>query len=133
MRSAILPPQEVVDDIGRTERMIARLLTYVPGEDVIWVTEPVDLADDEEDGLRRQHLAGPDVSLRARGKHRVLANRDQLDRALANLIGNAVVHKCGSDIEVFSSAGVAICTIDNNDPGLTPEENEAVFRAFSPA
>lgn len=124
------PREEAVADIGRMERMIAQLLTYVRGEAVAWITEPVDLADVVEDCVRRQHLAGQDVSLNARGEHLVLADRDQLDRALSNLIDNAVVHGRRAEISIRSGDGVTICTIDDEGPGLTADEIEAVFTPF---
>lgn len=124
------PRDEAVADIARMERMIAQLLTYVRGEEVAWVTEPVDLADVVEDCVRRQHVAGQDVSLHASGEHLVLADRDQLDRALSNLIDNAVVHGHRADVAVFSRDGVTICTIDDDGPGLTPDQIQAVFAPF---
>lgn len=124
------PRDEAVADIARMERMIAQLLTYVRGEAVVWVTEPVDLADVVEDCVRRQHLAGHDVSLRATGEHLVLADRDQLDRALSNLIDNAVVHGGRADIAIVSQDGVMTCTIDDDGPGLMPDQIKAVFAPF---
>ena len=124
------PRDEAVADIARMERMIAHLLTYVRGEEVAWTTEPVDLADVLKDCVSRQRLLGHDVSLTATGEHLVLADRDQIDRALSNLIDNAVVHGGRAQIGVVTQDGVVTCTIDDDGPGLTPDQIEAVFTPF---
>ena len=121
---------EAVADIARMERMIAQLLTYVRGEEAVWVTEPVDLVDVLEDGLRRHRLAGQAVSLRAAGEHLVRGDRDQLDRAFANLIDNALAYGGLADIAVVSEGGVTTCTIDDDGPGIAAGDIDAVFLPF---
>ena len=124
------PRNEAVADLARMERMIAQLLTYVRGEEVVWVIEPVDLSDVVEECARRQRLVGHHVFLGATRENLVLADRDQLDRALSNLIDNAVVHGGRADIKVASQDGVVTCTIDDAGPGLTPDQIDAVFAPF---
>ncbi|WP_307512822.1 sensor histidine kinase [Brevundimonas vesicularis] len=121
---------EAVADIARMERMIAQLLTYVRGEEAPWVTEPVDLVDVIEDALRRHRLAGSPVSLEAEGEHLVLADREHLDRALSNLIDNAVLYGGGARIAVHARDGITICTIADDGPGIAPDELNRVFEPF---
>ncbi len=121
---------EAVADIARMERMIAQLLTYVRGEEVPWVGEPVDLVDVIEDALGLHRLAGSPVSLETKGEHLVMADREHLDRALSNLIDNAVIYGGGAKIAVRANHGVTICTIDDDGPGIAPEELESVFEPF---
>ena len=122
--------EEAVADIARMERMIGQLLTYVRGEEMAVTTEPIDLADVVEDCVRRQRLEGHDVSLLTRGEHLVLADRDQLDRALSNLIDNAVIYGGQADIMLLSQDGVTMCTIDDAGPGLAVDQIDAVFTPF---
>lgn len=124
------PRDEAVADIARMERMIAQLLAYVRGEEVVWTNEPVDLADVLRECVGRQRLTGQDVSLKATGEHLVLADRDQLDRALSNLIDNAVVHGGRTEIAVVTRDGLVMCTIDDDGPGLPPDQLDAVFTPF---
>ena len=124
------PREAAVADIARMERMIAQLLTYVRGEEVVWTTEPVDLVDVLKDCVSRQRLLGHDVSLNATGEHLVLADRDQIDRALSNLIDNAVVHGGRAEVAIVTQDGVVTCTIDDDGPGLTPDQIDAVFTPF---
>lgn len=60
----------------------------------------------------------------------MLADRDQLDRALSNLIDNAVVHGDRADILVVTRDDRVTCTIDDDGPGLTPDQIDAVFTPF---
>lgn len=92
------PRDAAVADIARMERLIAQLLTYVRGEEAPWTPEPLDLADLARESLARQTAMGRAVRLTADGEHLVRGDRDQLDRALGNLIDNAVLY--GDRVEV---------------------------------
>ncbi|MFK0298252.1 sensor histidine kinase [Brevundimonas sp. NPDC090276] len=124
------PREAAVADIARMERLIAQLLTYVRGEDAPWTLEPLDLADLAREGLARQVEMGRDVRLTAEGEHLIQGDRDQLDRALGNLIDNAVLYGDRAEVVVTSEGGEVVCTIDDAGPGLPPDQLEAVFSPF---
>ena len=124
-------PREVaVADIARMERLIAQLLTYVRGEDAPWTVEPLDLADLAREVVMRQVAMGRAVTLTADGEHLVRGDRDQLERALTNLIDNAVLYGDRADVAVTSEANEIVCVIDDAGPGLPPDQLEAVFSPF---
>ena len=124
------PREAAVADIARMERLIAQLLTYVRGEDAPWTLEPLDLTDLAREGVARQVEMGRDVTLTAEGEHLVAGDRDQLDRALGNLIDNAVLYGDRAEVVVRSEGEAVVCTIDDAGPGLPPDQLEAVFSPF---
>ncbi len=124
------PREAAVADIARMERLIAQLLTYVRGEEASWTPEPLDLADLARECAARQAAMGRAVTLTADGEHLVNGDRDQLERALVNLIDNAVLYGDRADIAVTSEGGEVVCTIDDAGPGLPPDQLEAVFSPF---
>lgn len=119
-----------VADIVRMERLIAQLLTFVHGKEALWTTEPLDLADLARECVARQVERGRTVTLMAAGEHLVWGDRDQLDRALVNLIDNAVLYGDRACVAVMSEAQDVVCTIDDEGPGLPPDQLEAVFSPF---
>jgi two-component system OmpR family sensor kinase len=127
---AAAPREAAAADIARMERLIAQLLTYVRGEDAPWTVEPVDLADLAREMATRQVAMGRDVRLAADGEHLVNGDRDQLDRALSNLIDNAVLYGDRAEVAVTSEEGAVVCIIDDSGPGLPPDQLEAVFSPF---
>ena len=124
------PREAAVADIARMERLIAQLLTYVRGEEAPWTPEPLDLADLAREGVARQVAMGRDVTLTADGEHLVAGDGDQLERALTNLIDNAVLYGDRAEVVVASEGGEVVCTIDDAGPGLPPDQLEAVFSPF---
>ena len=124
------PREAAVADIARMERLIAQLLTYVRGEDAPWTPEPLDLADLARECVARQTAMGRDVTLTADGEHLVRGERDQLDRALGNLIDNAVLYGDRAELVVAFDADEVVCTIDDAGPGLPPDQLEVVFSPF---
>lgn len=127
---AAAPREAAAADIARMERLIAQLLTYVRGEDAPWTVEPVDLADLAREMATRQVAMGRDVRLAADGEYLVNGDRDQLDRALSNLIDNAVLYGDRAEVAVTSDEGAVVCIIDDSGPGLPPDQLEAVFSPF---
>lgn len=124
------PREAAVADIARMERLIAQLLTYVRGEAAPWTPEPLDLADLARECVARQAAMGRDVTLTADGEHLVRGERDQLDRALGNLIDNAVLYGDRAELVVAFDADEVVCTIDDAGPGLPPDQLEVVFSPF---
>ncbi|WP_433935053.1 sensor histidine kinase [Brevundimonas diminuta] len=127
---AAAPREAAAADIARMERLIAQLLTYVRGEDAPWTIEPVDLADLAREMATRQVAMGRDVRLAANGEYLVNGDRDQLDRAMSNLIDNAVLYGDRAEVAVMSEEGAVVCIIDDSGPGLPPDQLEAVFSPF---
>src|SRR5690606_5276535 len=70
------------------------------------------------------------VTLTADGEQLVWGDRDQLERALANLIDNAVLYGDQAKVTVMSEEQEVVCTIDDEGPGLPLDQLEAVFSPF---
>lgn len=124
------PRQAAVADIARMERLIEQLLTYVRGEEALGTQEPLDLADLARECVARQVAMGRPVTLAASDEHLVFGDRDQLERALTNLIDNAVLYGDRADVEVTREGEDIVCIIDDLGPGLPPDQLEAVFAPF---
>lgn len=124
------PRDAAVADIARMERLIAQLLTFVRGEEAPWTPEPLDLADLARECVARQVEMGRAVTLTADDEQLVWGDRDQLERALANLIDNAVLYGDRASVAVMSEAKEVVCTIDDEGPGLPPDQLETVFSPF---
>jgi signal transduction histidine kinase len=123
-------PRAAAADIGRMERLIAQLLTYVRGEEAPWTVEPLDLADVARSCVARQQDLGRAISVVAESEQLVRGDRDQLERALDNLIENAMAYGERAKVTVASEAGDGLCQVDDEGPGIPPEELEAVFEPF---
>jgi len=124
------PRAAAAGDVARMERLIAQLLTYVRGEDAPWNEEPLDLADLARECVTRQVALGREVTLTVDGEHLVQGDRDQLERALGNLIDNAVLYGDRAAVAVASEGPWIRCTIDDEGPGLPPDQLDAVFSPF---
>jgi signal transduction histidine kinase len=117
-------------DIGRMERMIQQMLAYVRGEEETWLEAPVDLVDVAEQCVAEHLALGNDVVLDAQGEQAVVADHDQLSRALANLLDNAVLHGGRAAVAIRRDGADVVCTIDDDGPGLPDDQLEAVFAPF---
>jgi len=124
------PREAAAADIARMERLVAQLLTYVRGEDAAWTLEPLDLADLARDCVTQQAGLGRSVVLEAEGEHLVQGDRDQLERALGNLIDNAVHYGERAVVRVESADGFVRLAVDDAGPGLAVDQLEAVFTPF---
>jgi two-component system OmpR family sensor kinase len=99
------------------------------------VHEPIDIADLLDDAVSGSRAAFPDrpIDLEIAAVPVVLGDRDQLLRAVRNLITNAAVHsEAGRPIRVhgFTDAGGAVVTVADGGPGLPPEQAAHVFERF---
>jgi two-component system OmpR family sensor kinase len=97
--------------------------------------ELVDVREVLDDAVSGSRAAFPDrpISLETTAVPPVLGDRDQLHRAVRNLIDNAAVHtEAGRPITVraFTDAGGAVITVADGGPGLPPEQAAHVFERF---
>jgi signal transduction histidine kinase len=59
----------------------------------------------------------------------------RLERVLVNLLSNALKYAAGTTIRIRleGQPGIARLTIQDNGPGIAPEDREAIFRRFETA
>jgi signal transduction histidine kinase len=82
-----------------------------------------DAADARPEAAERLSFAGPG---RLTLKGRILA----LKRSFANLVGNAVKYGGGARVALTVADGLATIVIEDDGPGLPPDELERVFEPF---
>ena len=116
-------------DVDEMTRMLEDYLAFAQG-DAGEATEVVDvpaLLDETAEAARR---AGQNVATSFEGEPRALLRALGFRRCLANLVGNAGKH--GERVEVAARhvGGWLTVTVDDDGPGIPPEEREAVFRPF---
>lgn len=116
-------------DVDDMQRMIEGYLAFARGD----VDEPARstdvaalLAEVAENGRRLGH----DVTSRFSGDRVVGVRPNEFKRCLLNLVTNACRH--GDHVEVSGrhAEGWLIVTIDDDGPGILPEQRDAVFRPF---
>ncbi len=116
-------------DVDEMSRMLEDYLAFAQGdggEAAKHVNLPAMLEDLAETARRGGSIVAtgfegePQASLRALG----------FRRALANLVGNAGKHARRIELKARHTGGWLTVTVDDDGPGIPPEEREAVFRPF---
>ena len=117
-------------DLDQMEEMITATLTFVrdasrPGERTpLELSSLVESLCDEmaETGARTEVAAGEKVVLEG--------DPMALRRLIANLLENAVKFGGQARARVFQDAGNAVVEIDDDGPGIPPQDTERVFEPF---
>lgn len=134
LEAALSEPSPRLDqikrDLGEMEHMIDEYLAFARGEG----GEAMEVVDV---GAMVREIAAADTheaSIAVSGEGALLtrARPIGMKRALSNLIGNAAAH--GSQVCVTLDAGtggVVRIMVDDNGPGIPPENYEEAFRPFS--
>ncbi len=116
-------------DVVEMERMLAEYLAFARGEGTEAAT-PTDLGDvlgEVVDGARRQ---GAKVELRCTGALAVTVKPNALKRCLTNVVNNAIGHARNVVVAAQRRDGAIEIVIDDDGPGIPPDQREAVFRPF---
>jgi signal transduction histidine kinase len=94
---------------------------------------PVDLDDVVDRQARRLRAAGRvAVDSTGIGAARVLGDADQLARAVANVVDNAVRHaRTTVALSVTASERDAVVAVSDDGPGIPPERHDEVFERFA--
>lgn len=109
------------------------LLARMEGED-LRPTEPFELRpllDDIVDS-RRLLVAGLDITLALSVDATVIANRDEIHEAVANIVDNAIKYAPGSPIRITARAvdGGVELAISDGGPGIHPDDRASIFDRF---
>lgn len=125
--------QDVTDmaaDVDEMDRMIGGYLAFARGEG----TEPaesVDLAAMLEDIAAGARRAGTRLALDVPEELVLSLRPDALRRAITNLVDNARRHARHVRLAARRpDAHVVLVTVDDDGPGIPPEQRESVFRPF---
>jgi two-component system sensor histidine kinase MprB len=132
-----LPPaarEELMEDIRaqieELTTLIGDLTELARDEPVPPTVEPVDLADVVDHAVQRVRRRAPDVTFEVFTRPWwVVGEAPALDRAVTNLLDNAAKWSPdGGHVTVRLSDGVL--TVDDEGPGIPPEERERIFDRF---
>ena len=117
-------------DIEEMDALIGQAMAYVRGEATPDRREHFDLdalAAACAEGFKE---TGEAVTFDGGGELPVEADPAALRRALGNLIANAVKYSGGARVKAFAEAGRAVVTVEDDGPGLSDDDLEAVFEPF---
>ena len=112
------------------EAMIASTLTFARDDALAEAPRPVDLAALVESLCDDLADAGKPVSFAATEKIAVTCRPAALKRAVANLIENAVKYGGAARVSVGADAGEVRIVVEDDGPGIPPDELENVFAPF---
>ncbi|HTK34821.1 MAG TPA: ATP-binding protein [Caulobacteraceae bacterium] len=123
--------QAMKRDLSEMEHMIDEYLAFARGQggEAVEVVGIRDLIQEVSEGAAR---TGADVAVAADPALSASVRPNALKRALANLVMNAAVH--GEHVQVAArarAAGGVEILIDDDGPGIAPEQYEEAFRPFS--
>jgi two-component system sensor histidine kinase MprB len=126
--------EELMEDIRaqieELTTLIGDLTELARDEPVPPTVEPVDLADVVDHAVQRVRRRAPDVTFEVFTRPWwVVGEAPALDRAVTNLLDNAAKWSPdGGHVTVRLSDGVL--TVDDEGPGIPPEERERIFDRF---
>jgi two-component system osmolarity sensor histidine kinase EnvZ len=121
-------------DVEEMERMVAAYLVFARGEGGEQ-PRPADLVEIVRDVAQKARRDGAEVAVEAPGTLVLPLRRDALRRCLANLLDNARKHArriavAVSEVPRDSGQWVQV-TVDDDGPGIPPEQREEAFRPFA--
>ena len=121
--------QEIGNDVNELQQLIDDALDFLRGRSVDEPAQPIDLValvESVADDFGRAgevEVSAPD-SLRFNGKPIAL------QRALRNLVDNAIKYGERARVELRLDQGAVVITVDDDGPGLPAEQLDAVFEPF---
>jgi signal transduction histidine kinase len=127
--------RSVLQEAIEMERLLADLLFLARSDagELSGTPVPVDLDDLLfREAERARAAAGTVVDTSAVSAAQLLGDPAQLARAIRNLIDNAVHHaRTRVRIGLGESDGRAVLTVEDDGPGIPPDESERVFERFA--
>ncbi len=125
--------QRLERDITQMSALVADLLSFTKGT----VRKP-ELVPVAMEGLAQlvalqEHVEGTQVRVEIPGALKVLADTEYLQRALANLVRNAIRYAGDSGpvtISALSQGGTVRISVQDSGPGLPPSDLENIFSPF---
>lgn len=121
---------EMHADVAEMERMIGAYLAFARGEGAEQV-EPVDLTALLEGIAARARRSGADVATQLPAELTLPLRADATRRAITNLVDNARRHARHVMVAATPQGSRSVqVTVDDDGPGIPPEQRETVFRPF---
>ncbi len=117
-------------DIEEMEHMLEEYLAFARNQ-VLDQTEVVELRELLRDIANGVSRAGHKITIDAPHEISLDARRSGIKRAVSNLISNALKHAKNVRVSLRMKDGNAQIIIDDDGPGIAPEDFDAVFKPFS--
>jgi signal transduction histidine kinase len=121
---------QMQSDLALMERMVGGALAFLRDGRASGAMVRIDLppllqtlCDDFADLGHAAHYAGPDHGA-------AWCDPDQMGRALTNLVDNALKFGGRADVRLSFRDGVATVEVEDDGPGLAPEERQKVLEPF---
>ncbi len=116
-------------DVAAMQAMLEDYLAFARTE-VDEHADAVDIGAIARDVAAEAARGGAAVAVAAEGKLAAPVKPNAFRRMLANLVGNAVNHAGTVEVAVLREADRLVVTVDDDGPGIPPEEREEVFKPF---
>lgn len=121
---------DVMAEADRMERLIADLLALARSESSVVPTTPADLSDLAAAAVARVSTrAGVTVAVDTPEPTVVPGHASQLERAIRNLVENAVRHASSRVVVAVTAPGTV--TVDDDGPGIPVDARSTVFDRFA--
>jgi two-component system osmolarity sensor histidine kinase EnvZ len=119
----------MTSDVEEMERMIGGYLAFARGEGAEQV-QPANLSAVLEEIAAGARRAGASVELHAPAMLLMPLRVDALRRAITNLVDNARRHAHRIALTATPQGRNVQVTVDDDGPGIPPDQRESVFRPF---
>jgi len=131
----VVTSRSVLDETVGMQRLVDDLLALARSDAGAGPRQsvPVDLDEVVSRQVRRVRAGGRvRVDSRGVGAARVTGDPDQLGRAVANLVDNAVRHARSTvTVSVVTAGETAVVAVTDDGPGIPPEQRDEVFERFT--
>lgn len=132
---AIMPSspevEDTLKDVNEMEHMLDEYLAFVRNQSIEEETEPVDINSLLEEVQTQMARTGVDIILDSKITETAQIRRASVKRALENLINNGARHGQSVWVTAKSAEGHMDITIDDDGPGIAPDQYEEVFKPFT--
>jgi two-component system osmolarity sensor histidine kinase EnvZ len=126
--------QDLARDVAEMEHMVEGFLAFARGEEGE-PAQPVDPAEIIEEVAADARRQGELISVFSRietpDDRTVELKPQAIKRCLANLVGNAATHGSEIHIAVRLTRPAVEFTVEDDGPGIPPEEREAMLKPFT--
>lgn len=123
--------EKMVADVEEMDALIGQAMAFVRGETQTERHEPLDLDVLARDCATGFSETGAAVTFNSAGSLNVEGDPAGLRRAVANLIDNAIKYTDAAQVRTFALDGHAVISVEDDGPGLSEDELEAVFEPFA--
>lgn len=121
---------QLLRDIAQMNGMVEQVLIYLRDSRGQQTAVPVDVASIAEDICHEFADLGHPVTYEGPNHAAVAGHFDGLQRALTNLIDNAVRHGGSARVEVRLTGAAVVIEVRDRGPGLSADLREAMFEPF---